>query len=668
MLPLDDRFDADLPPETVIGSPASTGAVRQGRDDDGCLSIDRGALRITPPGEHVGWGHHVLCYGPFEPEPGLTLAVSVLNGHNASQTSDREVPQRSPAARLARSARLVAARGYRRLRPRPADALPVDIPPRLIAAHATARPMHENLAVGWYGSPDDPQPGSSAFVVHAVHGDNAELWAPGRPARSLFSGLRNNPVWYVVVQRPGSVLYLAASVAGSPHLGAQPQLRPLAVGPAVTGSVYGGVQQAILGEVGYRVDTRVDRVRIDRIPAWSAWYGSASVASRAPRSGERNECGEHGATWVDRPDGSIAIDPAPGDGVGLIAFRLEDVAGDPIVSARWRQGAEAGVELLLDGTRSILSVRRGDEVTVVAERGLEPGALTSGATVQILDDGRRIAVHLGADLIHEIVLDVGAAAGTGLGLSVGDTRVVDYEAHPRAVPLPPELAIEPAWEPRIGDEPVIEDDLALPAGELAGPWRRVLGAGTFEAEPEGTVKVRASPQKPNPGRTVYARTWAEPSFCAVEVEVVPPGSRQGEGHRCRGGLCLWEDEDTFLVVNIWNNDSYQGSSVSSFLRIDGREGFYDPVWTLTGDKVVPGRPVRLRVASDGELYRVWLDGEPVLYRSVFDVYPDGRRFAINQVGLVANWEWGDDTGSRFRSFRAYDGRGPDREPPPAGDR
>jgi hypothetical protein len=47
-----------------------------------------------------------------------------------------------------------------------------------------------------------------------------------------------------------------------------------------------------------------------------------------------------------------------------------------------------------------------------------------------------------------------------------------------------------------------------------------------------------------------------------------------------------------------------------------------------------------------------IDDEPILYRAVTDVYADATRLQINRIGLLANWEWGNDTGSSFRSFRA----------------
>ena len=49
---------------------------------------------------------------------------------------------------------------------------------------------------------------------------------------------------------------------------------------------------------------------------------------------------------------------------------------------------------------------------------------------------------------------------------------------------------------------------------------------------------------------------------------------------------------------------------------------------------------------------VYLNGEPVLYRALSDVYPECEPLRIRAVGIVANWEFGDDTGSRFDHFVA----------------
>jgi hypothetical protein len=42
----------------------------------------------------------------------------------------------------------------------------------------------------------------------------------------------------------------------------------------------------------------------------------------------------------------------------------------------------------------------------------------------------------------------------------------------------------------------------------------------------------------------------------------------------------------------------------------------------------------------------------VLYRALTDIYPEAARLELRRVGLVVNWEWGDDTGSLLRAFVA----------------
>ena len=149
----------------------------------------------------------------------------------------------------------------------------------------------------------------------------------------------------------------------------------------------------------------------------------------------------------------------------------------------------------------------------------------------------------------------------------------------------------------------------------------------------------------------------DPAFADVEVEIVPPGTRQGEGERGRGGIVVWQDARNYFIVNTWLDDVYDGTSISSFFFLDGREDLYRAVWTNAGRRVTWGVPYRLRVATDGVRYLVYVDDEPVLYRALHDVYPSFTRLSIRKVGVAANWEWGDDTGSRFRRFSAKGGPG-----------
>ena len=136
------------------------------------------------------------------------------------------------------------------------------------------------------------------------------------------------------------------------------------------------------------------------------------------------------------------------------------------------------------------------------------------------------------------------------------------------------------------------------------------------------------------------------------MEITPPGTKRGEWEFGRGGLVFWQDDDNQLIVNTWLDDFYDGTSISSFFHLRGFEEIYDAVWTNVGRRVQWGVPYRLRVAFDGNHYIIYVNGEPVLGRSITDVYPQFDRLAIRRVGLAANWEWGNDTGSLSKQFVA----------------
>ena len=49
---------------------------------------------------------------------------------------------------------------------------------------------------------------------------------------------------------------------------------------------------------------------------------------------------------------------------------------------------------------------------------------------------------------------------------------------------------------------------------------------------------------------------------------------------------------------------------------------------------------------------VQVNQQTVLYRALTDVDPWVDALNINRLGIVANWEWGNDTGSGFGNFIA----------------
>src|SRR3954452_13351723 len=100
-LVLDDTFERDLPGGALVGSRRRGGPLRRGVDVEAALSADHGAARIRCLVD-PGWGRAALVYGPFRAELGLTLAVSMVNGLNTSQTSDLPEGRRAKTKRFLR--------------------------------------------------------------------------------------------------------------------------------------------------------------------------------------------------------------------------------------------------------------------------------------------------------------------------------------------------------------------------------------------------------------------------------------------------------------------------------------------------------------------------------------------------------------------------------------
>lgn len=215
------------------------------------------------------------------------------------------------------------------------------------------------------------------------------------------------------------------------------------------------------------------------------------------------------------------------------------------------------------------------------------------------------------------------------------------------------------WEPAPG-RPSCTDDFSGPPGDLADAstdgarWRRVLGEGVIERTGRGAARVRADLHAPNPGRTAYCLPWSSHSGVEVAARITPPGRHRGEGHQGRSGLVIWQDPDNHLVLNHFIDDGSVGVSISAFLRIRGHESMFewDAVWSNVAQRVRWGEPFDLSVACDGRQFLCRIGGEPVLYRRLTDYRRHAPALRINGVGLVANWEWGDDTGTAFSAFSA----------------
>jgi hypothetical protein len=511
--------------------------------------------------------------------------------------------------------------------------------------------------------------------MHAATVLNGELrvTSNGR-TMPVHRGVQNVPIYYVAVLRSSGAIFYAASVEGAAGVGSYPELRPVGIDPRPLGVVdlYPGIHQCVLGEVGYRVDTRVYGVEVTDIDELSSWCTSAILADSLMGEGSLEATApERGGAWRAL-HGSLertAVGMSTSDGGGAVV-KLDEPLG--LVHVELYTGETPGrfeIVLRADARGRGFSFAVGPEGAQIAGASPDPRwRLRPDAqhAVQVLDDGGQIGLYLDGELVSSQWYDAPSGrAGDHvvIELDAGDTTVRNLEVHPRAIPLPEVLDVGRPWLPDASIER-LRDDFSAGAGELAdtptsdgrGRWERTLGDGRFLREPGGGVRVDATVEQPCPGRALYTVEWDEPTFAELAIEAVPPGRGRGEGHAGRGGVVFWQDAENHLVINPWLDDDpgHDGSSVSAFLRARGREDMYEAVWANVGREVHWGAPYRLRVAFDGQQFLAWINDQPVLYRQITDIDPSAERLTIRRVGIATNWEWGDDTGTRFTRFVARD--------------
>ena len=674
-----EAFHDDRRAGTVVGSHTPGGWLRLGVDRERRIAIDHGALRfqplITP-----GWARQGIAYGPFRRETGLALAVAVTNGHNTSEVSSIDegiarrlwrwirgpgidpIPRRLWALLLGPRKRglLRRFRWWLRLTPR----------------FYNLPDLEENLAVGWFGSeaPADPTADGCGFVVHAALGDNGELWARhGSRCLPALRGLKNVKVYYVVVLREQGAICYAAAGPGATTLPSMPMMRPIAVDPCHRqAEVYAGVHQSTIGQIGFRVDTRVHGIRIDRLPELAAagpgqvgdgLTGSGGIVDLGPdwqvlrgaarRTGRGAVCSASEALAVlDRPQETglihAMIEGTGAAGGGGIVWRVVN-AGN--YWALELGGDAARLVRYEDGARKLVAVDTGRSM-----------ARHAACSVQVTDAAGQVACYLDGQRLFGRWIDAPAEGGStraGFWLAgQGAAAVRDFECHPRAVPVPAQLRFPEPWR-QFGSEVVLSDRFAGPAGPLdgrppaTGPgcWQRLVGHGGLDTTAHG-ARVRASVAAPHPGRTFHALPWADEGFADLETVILPPGSSRGEREHCRSGLLFWQDAENYLSFSVYLSDEYEGASVALFTKRHGFEELYDAIWTMVGGSITWGRPFRLRITCDGNQFVVFLDGEAIMERALSDLYPGDAPLRIRAVGLATNWEWGDDTGSTFREFVA----------------
>ncbi|MDJ0620420.1 MAG: hypothetical protein QNJ63_27395 [Calothrix sp. MO_192.B10] len=702
-----DLYQDDQPAGRVIGTKSTTGVIRKGIDTEGIIAIDNGALRLQPLIK-PGWGRQGIAYGPYERANGLALAVFLVNGHNTSQTGSinsliRQILRWMKVSEEKTLRWLLNLQKFRWL----LGLLSVSNKQRIIRRikywannrQKLPRPaeVYENLAVGWFPQevPSDPCSTGNAFIVHAADSENGELWTHvGSNLLSAVKGLQNVQIYYIIILREKGAAYYAASVSNAYGLGSYPNMRPIAIDPFHEDeNVYASVYQSVQGEIGFWVDTRVYGTQVQQIPPLSTWYGTAHGADRLIGNGLLGDSQtEIGGLWTiykgsfsqtEKGAVPVVIDSLavlnPGNPSGLVHLILETSDNVTTANIIWRfQDEENFWSLSLGADKCQLIIRSdgiSQSVAVSDEWYLQPNSIYS---LQILDEGQKFSLYLNGKLLFaNCFIDTRLNNGTGVGIGAVEANTNlffrDFEAHSSSIPIPTELDCGSPWVAE-GTQVVVSDDFGSGIfGDLAGKttntgdstegnslasrtWRKEMGRGSMQLTGNGSVKVLASVQKPNPGRTVYTVSWVNPEFADVQVDITPPGSKRGQGEKGRGGLIFWQDSHNYMIINNWVDDSIPNSpvcgSISSFFCINGFEDVYDAVWTNVGNRLCWGITHTLRVVFDGMNYTAFINDEPVLYRCLRDVYPDCNPLAINRIGIVANWEWGDDTGSIFTNFQA----------------
>jgi hypothetical protein len=672
----------------TIGSKNSSGTLRKGVDVEKLIAIDNGALRLQPM-LTPGWGRQGIAYGPYTRSNGIAFAVFLVNCHNTSQAERIEFlgerlrrwllgsETEKPLARLWRWFKSPQKRWTGRrllwwIRTAPEFAKYFHVPS-----------LDENLAIGWFPQevPINPLSEGNGLIIHATGTENGELWTRvGKNMLSAFKGLQNLQIYYIVVLREKGAAYYGASVPNVCGLSTYPNMRPIAIDAFNDDpQVYAALYQSVLGQIGFRIDTRVYGVRVAEIPALTTWYGTAQAADSLTGDRKLNDVtAQRGGSWqvwqgcYERTSkGTIASEADSiavldcGNTSGLIHLVVETRTKATDVSLLWRVRDRNNYwSFQASGDRCRLRIQEDGKWETLAASNLwylQPNAINS---LQILDEGKTFSLYLNGKLVfNKRFVDSRLHRETGMGIGATEANSNIYfralEGHPPSVPIPSELDLGSPWEAK-GTEVVIADNFNAPVQDLAGTitsigekvWRREMGMGAIALTGNNSAKVQADRNNPNPGRTAYTLAWDRSNFADLEVEITPPGNSRGQGEKGRGGLIFWQDANNYIIINNWLDDCYGGASISSFFYLNGFEELFDAVWTNVGDRVMWGVSHQLRVVFDGMNYLVYVNNEPVLYRALTDVYPNTKKLSINRVGIVANWEWGNDTGSIFKNFVA----------------
>ena len=218
--------------------------------------------------------------------------------------------------------------------------------------------------------------------------------------------------------------------------------------------MFAGIHQSVHGEGLYEMATSAEELRVRDVPSLRSWYGGAigadTLTGHGTLGGTRADVG---GAWsvvegdLVRGDGGVAameqsaealLDlPSPAGLVHVLIETAPIFAETGWAGLRWRCGPDGrdGWRVRVWSDRATVEVAENGGWEVVAEG---PAVLPAAhrSSLQVVDDGRTIGVHLDGRLLFDRWIVDDRHAGrchTGLAVGPGDRATLrDFEAHPRS--------------------------------------------------------------------------------------------------------------------------------------------------------------------------------------------------------------------------------------------
>ena len=265
------------------------------------------------------------------------------------------------------------------------------------------------------------------IVIRAAEGENGELCIRlGDRCLPAFRCLKDLQIQYIVALRERGAVYYAASMDGAHGLAATPNMRPIAVDPYDdTPIIYAGVFQSVLGQIGFRADTRVRHLKVRSIPELTGGdhvlFSDRLITGGTLRAGWTNHVGDISISHLGaaaRSQKAFATIGVSGP-IGLIHANVRLAADSGSVGLAWRIRDARNYMLITLSAQgcSLDRVSNGDTIRILTDqlKSLVPGNTHS---FQILDGHGTLSAYLDGDILFDRWVDEpDATPANGIGIA-----------------------------------------------------------------------------------------------------------------------------------------------------------------------------------------------------------------------------------------------------------